>query len=683
MGYRVGVDIGGTFADFCVLDEASGSLATLKVLTTPGQPGQEVVAGIGEIEKRFGIAPDAIRYFTHGTTVGINAVIQRKGIRLCLVTTDRFVDVLEVARLKMPDPYHLFSGRPQPLVTRDRVIPVRERILADGSVDQPIEEASVREVLEQARALGAEGIVVSLLHSYRNPAHEQQLKRWLGEWAPDLPVFLSSDVWPIIREYERTSTAVIHGYVQPLIARYLGSLQASLRRAGVTAEAMVTKSNGGVMSAELGKVACVQMLLSGTAAGVIGAAHVARGAACDHVMSLDIGGTSADMAVIVGGSPSYGVGETVGEFPVFIPTVAVTSIGEGGGSVARVDGFGRLVVGPESAGSVPGPACYGRGGTRPTVTDAFAACNLIGHGALGYGAVTVDGGKAQDAIRTLAGPLGLSLEAAAEGVIKVAISGMFKEVSKLASRQGVDPRNFTLLAFGGAGPMVGCWLARELGMQQVLIPAAPGVLSALGGLIADIKNDFIETSYAMLEPANLAELQGGFERLTARAQDWIVAEQKFDGPSTLLPSADMRYRGQSFEIEVPLQLDWIRTGAIAPILAAFHAEHERLYGHSDPKAAVQMISLRMVVVGAAPQPEFPAQPRATGEPVPAATIAAYIDGGTRSIPLYRRADLRHGHCFPSPCVIIQEDTTTCVPAGFAGRVDAYGNLLLNLDREAV
>ncbi|MCC7274086.1 MAG: hydantoinase/oxoprolinase family protein [Alphaproteobacteria bacterium] len=683
MGYRVGVDIGGTFADFCVLDEASGALSTLKVLTTPGEPGREVVAGIGEIEKRFGIAPGAIGYFTHGTTVGINAVIQRKGVRLCLITTERFVDVLEVARLKMPDPYHLFSSRPQPLVTRDRVIPVRERILADGSIDLPIEEASAREALEKARALGAEGIVISLLHSYRNAAHERQIKAWFAEWAPGLPVFCSSDVWPIIREYERTSTAVIHGYVQPLVAKYLASLQASLKRAGVGAEAMVTKSNGGVMSAELGKVACVQMLLSGTAAGVIGAGFVARQAGCDHVMSLDIGGTSADMAIIVDGSPSYGTGETVGEFPIFIPTVSVTSIGEGGGSIARVDGYGRLIVGPESAGSVPGPACYGRGGTRPTVTDAFAACGLIGHGALGYGAVTVDVGKARTAVATLAEPLGRTVEAAAEGVIRVAISGMFKEVSKLASRQGVDPRDFTLLAFGGAGPMVGCWLARELGMRQVLIPTAPGVLSALGGLIADIKNDFIETSYAVLEPASLPELRAAYERLAARATKWVAEEQKFDGTPTLLPSADMRYRGQSFEIEVPLQLDWIREGDIARIAAAFHAEHERLYGHSDTKAPVQTISLRMVVVGAAPQPEFPAQPRADGDPVPAGRITAYLDGAAGEVPLYRRTDLRHGHRFASPCVIVQEDTTTCVPAGFSGTVDAYGNLLLTLDREAV
>ncbi|MGE0717593.1 MAG: hydantoinase/oxoprolinase family protein, partial [Alphaproteobacteria bacterium] len=683
MGYRVGVDIGGTFADFCVLDEATGALSTLKVLTTPREPGREVVAGIGEIGKRFGIAPDAISYFTHGTTVGINAVIQRKGVKLCLVTTERFVDVLEVARLKMPDPYHLFSSRPQPLVTRDRVIPLRERILADGSVDLPIDEASAREVLAKARELGAEGIVVSLIHAYRNDAHEQQLKKWLAQWAPDLPVFCSSDVWPIIREYERTSTAVVHGYVQPLVARYLGSLQASLKGAGVGAEAMVTKSNGGVMSAELGKVACVQMLLSGTAAGVIGAGFVARQSGCDKVMSLDIGGTSADMAVIVDGSPSYGTGETVGEFPIFIPTVSVTSIGEGGGSIARVDPFGRLVVGPESAGSVPGPACYGRGGERPTVTDAFATCGLIGHGALGYGAVTVDVGKARTAVATLAGPLGLSLEAAAEGVIRVAVSGMFKEVSKLSSRQGVDPRDFTLLAFGGAGPMVCCWLARELGMHQVLIPTAPGVLSALGGLIADIKNDFIETSYAMLEKANLPEVAAGFERLAGRAQKWIAEEQKFAGTSTLMPSADMRYRGQSFEIEVPLQLDWIRAGDMARIAAAFHAEHARLYGHSDDKAPIQIISLRMVVVGDAPQPEFPTQEKVTGAPAAAGMIDAWLDGARASIPLYRRGDLRHGHSFASPCVIVQEDTTTCVPAGFTGTVDAYGNLLLTLDREAV
>ena len=515
MSYRIGVDIGGTFADFCALDEATGRLATLKVLSTPQEPGREVIAGLAELGSRFGIQPQDIGYFTHGTTVGINSVIQRKGIRLCLFTTENFVDVLELARLKMPDPYHLMSRRAEPLVTRDRVLPVRERMLADGTVDRPLDPASLRRALDQAIALGAEGIVLALLHSYRNPAHEREAQRLIGQWAPQMPVFCSSDVWPIIREYERTATATIHGYVQPVVARYLAALQTALKQAGVAAEAMVTKSNGGVMTAELGKSACLQMLLSGTAAGVIGAGFVARQAGLDKVLSLDIGGTSADVAIIVDGTPTYGSGEMVGDFPIYIPTVSVTSIGDGGGSIAAVSEFGILSVGPESAGSTPGPACYGRGGTRPTMTDAFAVCGVIGHGNIGYDAVAVDVEKARAAVGTVAAKLGRGLEQAAEAIIQVAVSGMYREVGKLASRQGIDPRDFTLLAFGGAGPMLGCFLARELGMRQVLIPTAPGVLSALGGLVADVKNDFISTAYYPLSAAELPRLKADFDQSRA------------------------------------------------------------------------------------------------------------------------------------------------------------------------
>ncbi|MBI3711191.1 MAG: hydantoinase/oxoprolinase family protein [Proteobacteria bacterium] len=678
MGYRIGVDIGGTFADFCALDEATGRLATLKVLSTPDEPGREVIEGLGELGRRFDIRPGDIDYFTHGTTVGINSVIQRKGIRLCLFTTENFVDVLELARLKMPDPYHLMSQRAEPLVTRERVLPVRERILADGTVDQPLDRTSLRRAFDRGIEMGAEGIVVALLHSYSNPAHEHEAKRLIGEWAPDLPVFCSSDVWPIIREYERTTTATIHGYVQPRVALYLASLQAALKQAGVAAEPMVTKSNGGVMTAELGKSACLQMLLSGTAAGVIGAGFAARQAGLDRVMSLDIGGTSADVAVIVDGKPSYGTGETVGEFPIYIPTVSVTSIGDGGGSIAAVSQFGVLTVGPESAGSTPGPACYGRGGTRPTMTDAFAACGFIGHGNLGYDAVTVDVAKARDAMATIAAKLSRGVEQAAEAVIQVAVSGMYREVSKLASRQGVDPREFALLAFGGAGPMLGCFLARELGMRQVLIPTAPGVLSALGGLIADIRNDFISTAYYPLSAAELGRLKSDVQSLTRRAVAWITEEQKFIGSYVLQPAADMRYQGQSFEIEVPLQLDWIMAGDLERIAAVFHAEHDRLYGHSNAKMPVHVVSLRLMVVGASPQPRFATQARRDDRPTPAKQIEVYLDSARCRVPLYRRADLGHGHRFASPCVIAQEDTTICVPEGFAGSVDAYGNILLSL-----
>lgn len=681
MGFRVGVDIGGTFADFAVLDEATGAVSTLKVLTTPDTPGEEVLAGLAGVRQRFGVQPGDISWFTHGTTVGVNAVIQRKGIRLALFTTRNFRDVLELARLKTPDPYDLLSRRAAPLVPRALVFEVDGRLLADGTEAQPLDTASVAAAVADAQARGSEGILVALLHSYRNPAHEHAVKSIIAGIAPDLPVYCSADVWPIIREYERTVTASVHGHAQPKVAQYLASLQAALLRAGVVAEPMVTKSNGGVMRAELGKTRCVEMLLSGTAAGAIGAAFVAREAGIARAMSLDIGGTSADVAVIEGGAPGYGTGERVGDFPVYIPTVAVTSVGGGGGSIAAVDALGRLSVGPESAGSTPGPACYGRGGTRATVTDAMCVLGCIGHGALGYDSVSVKRVLAEQAVDAIAGPLGRSRESAAEAIVQVAISGMYREVSKLAARQGVDARDFCLLPFGGAGPMLGALLARELGMRQVLVPATPGVLSALGGLIADIRNDFLETTYADLDAASLPALLAAFGRLEAEALRWIREEQRFSGPVTLRPSGEMRYRGQSYELTVPLEPAWVETGDMAAMAEAFHAAHERIYGHADRGAPIQAIALAMTVSGAVPAPRFPEQDRATGAAQPLRSVEIYLDGARRPAPLYARAALRHGHTLEGPAIVLADDSTTIIPPGMRGSVDRFGNLMLTLTGE--
>ncbi|NKC31214.1 hydantoinase/oxoprolinase family protein [Falsiroseomonas selenitidurans] len=674
--FRVGVDIGGTFADFCVLDEATGALSTLKVLSTPATPGREVIDGLQGAQQRFGIAPSEIAWFTHGTTVGVNAVIQRKGIRLALFVTRNFRDVLELARLKTPDPYDLLSRRPDPLVPRERVMEIEGRLNADGSEAAPLVEDSVVAALAAAEAAGAEGIVLALLHSYRNPAQEHQARAILQRLRPDMPVFCSADVWPIIREYERSITAVVHGHVQPRVAFYLASLQAALAGAGVAAEAMVTKSNGGVMRAELGKTRCVEMLLSGTAAGAIGAAFVAREAGVARAMSLDIGGTSADVAVIADGAPSYGTGERVGDFPVYIPTVAVTSIGEGGGSIAAVDALGRLTVGPESAGSTPGPACYGRGGTRATITDAMCVLGFIGHGALGYNAVQVRADLATQAVDGIAQALGRTRQQAAEAIVQVAVSGMYREVSKLAARQGVDPRDFCLMPFGGAGPMLGGLLARELGMREMLIPATPGVLSALGGLIADIRSDFIETVYADLDSATLPTLLAAFARLRVEAERWIRQDQRFTGAIAFRPSAEMRYRGQSFEIEVPLQESWIEAGDLAAMTEAFHQAHETLYGHADRGAPLQAIALRIVVAGTVPAPRLPEQARVAGTPEVLREVEIWLDGRAQRAPLYRRDALRHGHRFAGPCIVLQDDCTSCIPPGMAGEVDRMGNLRL-------
>ncbi|MBG06797.1 MAG: hydantoinase [Rhodospirillaceae bacterium] len=677
MSYRVGVDIGGTFTDFCVFDEETGTVHTLKVLSTPDNPGQEVVDGIRALESRYSVSPSAITYFTHGTTVGVNSVIQRKGINLCLFTTAEFEDVLEVARLKMPDPYDLFSRRAAPLVGREKVFGIKERVLFDGSVDEPLDEESVRAAIQGVRDIGGDGIAIALLHAYRNPVHEQRVAEIIRSEAPDLAVTCAGDVWPVIREYERTITAVVAGYVQPRVAHYLTAFQDALKSVGVPAEPMLTKSNGGVMTAELGKTECAQMLLSGTASGVIGAASIARSAKSEAAMSLDIGGTSADVAIIRDGAPQYGVGEMIGEFPIHIPTVSVTSIGEGGGSIAWVDPQGVLKVGPESAGSTPGPACYGRGGERPTITDAFVTNGYLGAAALGYSAVEIDTARAEATIDTVAGKVGLSREDTAEAIIRVAVSGMYLEVSKLVSRHGIDPRDLDLIAFGGAGPMMASFLARELGMRRVIVPATPGVLSAYGGIIADVRNDFIQTIYADLNDGVVDRLKDGLQALRDRALHWLKVEHGFDGEAILTVSADLRYRGQSYEIDTPLDAAWIEDADISAVAEAFHREHARIYEYADDTAPLQIINLRLIVSGVPPKPEITRLEESTDDPVPVGETSIYCDGQRMTALIYPRAELKAGQSFQGPAIVTQDDTTTCVLPNYSVSVDPLGNLILN------
>ena len=678
MGFRVGVDIGGTFIDFCLWNEDTAELHSLKVLTTPATPGAELLRGLALLEERHGAEPSRITNFVHGTTVGINTVIQRKGARLAMLTTAGFEDVVELARLRMPEAYSLFSRRGAPLVSRDCVFGVTGRVLADGSVETPLGEESVRRAARAARARGAEGIVIALLNSYRNPAQEERAAAIAQEEAPELFVFRSTEVWPVIREYERTTTALINGYVHPKVRDYLDNLIAGLKSRGVPAEPLITKSNGGVMSAAQGRRHCVGMVLSGTASGVIGAAYLARQAEQDRVITLDIGGTSADVALVQDGQPQFGLGEKIGDLPLYIPTVSVTSIGEGGGSIAWVDDFGVLKVGPESAGSDPGPACYGRGGTRPTITDAFAVCGFLGQHELAYGALRPDPALARAAIDTVAKPMGLSTEAAAEAIIRIAISGMYVEVNKLVARSGVDPRDFTLLTFGGAGPMLGCLLARELEMRRVMVPARPGVVSALGGLVADLRNDFIRTLFSALSPAEGARLAREAAALERQGLSWLREEQGFDGPAQTGWFADMRYHGQSFEIEVALPDAALRAGDTAALAEAFHRAHEGLYDFCDRDAPVQIVNLRLVMAGAPPRPALQPPPRGEGEPLPERTLRVFFDDSWHEVPLYRRAALAVGQRFAGPCVVAQDDSTACIPPGFDARVDAMGNILLDL-----
>jgi N-methylhydantoinase A len=677
VGYRIGVDIGGTFTDFCVFDEASFGLHTLKVLSRPDAPGAEVLQGLDEIERRFGISPREVSYFTHGSTVGVNSVIQGTGARLCLFVTEGFRDVLELARLKIPDPYDLFSRRPPPLVPRDRVIPLRERMNADGKAETVPEEDAIAAALAQAEAAGAEGIVLAFLHSYTNPAHERLVKQALNRMRPELPVFCSADVWPIVREYERTITACIHGAVQPRVSHYIGRLEAALRERGVGPAPMITKSNGGVMTAAAGKERSIEMLLSGTAAGVIGAGFVAERAGFPRVMSLDIGGTSADVALLRDGMPDFRSGELVGRYPIYLPTVSVSSIGAGGGSIASVDSLGVLRVGPESAGSKPGPACYGSGGERATITDAFAVTGVLGAAELGYGAVNVDRAKALAVVEPLARGLARNPAATAEAVIDLAVANMYREVSRLFSQVGEEPSGYALLAFGGAGPMLGCLLAEAMGMETVIVPETPGVLAALGGLLADLRSDFVRVVFLDVDATTMPAIGQALAGLVGEARNWLHGSQGHEGEATLTVSGDMRYRGQSYEIETPIAESWITEGNDKAIIDAFHARHAEIYGHADEKAQVQLVALRVVIAGKTPKPSFSERIVAATDVAPQETVTVSHRGSEIAAGLFRRRDLKPGSRFAGPAVIIQDDTTTWAPPGFTGKVDGYGNLILS------
>ncbi len=676
MGLRIGVDIGGSFTDLAVFDDQTGRLSSLKVFSRPDRPGEEVLEGMRQLTARYGIDPADVTYFTHGTTVGVNAVVQKKGARLGLITTRHFEDVLDLGRLKTPDMYSLFSLRPESLISRDRVLGIDARMDAQGNEILAVDAASVQQAVEKLQQSGCEGVVISLLHAYRNPAHEYQVKALIEQAIPGFFVCCSSDVWPIIREFERTQTAVIGAYVQPHVARYLEALEVALKNAGVTAGLKVTKSNGGVMSAENGKKDCVQMILSGTASGVIGAAWVARLCQRPNVMSLDIGGTTADVALIADGQPQYDTGEFIGDYQIHIPSVSVTSIGDGGGSIAWVDDFGVLKVGPESAGSTPGPVCYGRGGQRATITDAFASLGILGQAELGYSAVNVDVAAARRAIGELSSRLGQRLEETAEAIIRVAISGMYAGISRLVSRFGIDPRQFSLMPFGGAGPMMACYLARALSMREVLVPVTPGVLSALGGLVADIKNDFVKITLQILNEETLPAIEQDFQQLEQKARSWLIDENADPHGAAFIFSAEMRYKGQSFEIETHLAAEDIQQRRLAAIRQAFHDEHQRLYGYCDTQATIQIVSLRLVASREVSKPVLQPLERRDGAPQPLRLIDVWMDDGFLNVPLYQRSQLFAGQRLAGPAVIAQDDTTTAILPGFTASVDDWGNLVL-------
>jgi len=668
MANMIGVDIGGTFADFVALDTDTGATTTLKVLTTPAVPGQDIAAGLARLSAG-GLDLPSVRRFVHGTTVGVNTIIQRRGASIALFTTAGFTDILELARLRMPNPYSLFCERPAPLIPREHVFGIGERMSATGETLAAPEAEDVAAAIERVTRMGCEGVVVSFLHAWRDPRHEIQVAAMIARLAPGLTVFCGSEIWPAIREYERTTTAVLNAYVHPRIAAYLERVAAEVTEAGITAPLLLTTSAGGTMTAAAGRRDCVGMLLSGTASGVVGAGVVARAAGARAVLTLDMGGTSADVAILEDGQPSFATGHSIGEFPLATTTVAVTSSGQGGGSVVWVDQQGLLQVGPESAGSTPGPACFGRGGTRMTVTDAALLCGILGHGELGFGAIAPDAALSEAAARPLADRIGLSVAALAEGVLTVAVSGMLVPIEQLLARAGMGASELTLMPFGGGGPMLGALLAEAAGMTRVLVPASPGTLCALGAVAAGIRRDTMRTVLLPLEDAEWFGMKPTLEGLVREAEA-AVADMGEAGDTSVQCAADLRYRGQSFELTVPFP-----AGASAAELAVlFHAAHERSFGHAEAEAAVQVVSLRASASRPAPTIAMPRETEVPHAAQSRGTAQLYAAGRWIEAALFDRTALKPGAAFSGPAIVTQSDCTILVPEGWTARVDGLRNI---------
>jgi N-methylhydantoinase A/oxoprolinase/acetone carboxylase beta subunit len=679
---QVGVDIGGTFTDIVALGD-DGRLALTKVPTTP----KDLLQGIGQALHRVlemaSAPPSAVGRFIHGTTVATNAVLERKGAVTAVLATAGFEDVLELGRQKRSRMYDLYMDPETPafLAPRRRRVGIRERLDARGRVLVPLDEAQVRAEVGRLRDEGVQALAVCYLFSFVDPAHEVRTREICREVAPGISVSLSSEVDPTFREYERLCVTAFDAYLGPVVQRYLAGLAEMLRGLGVSAVPQIMRSRGGIVSAAVAARQPVTLFLSGPAGGVIGARAAAARSGVRDFVSLDMGGTSNDVAVVHGGEPLI-VGEgRIGDFPVRTPMVDVNTIGAGGGSIAWLDRAGGLRVGPVSAGAEPGPACYARGGEQATVTDASLVLGYLNPSGFAGGRLPLDVGAARRAIESLATRLGLEPVAAAAGIHRVVNARMADQIRLMTIKRGHDPRTFALVVLGGAGPVHGAALAEELGMPEVIVPEAPGVLAAFGLLSAAIEHHHARTLPGLVDRIDLDAVNACLRALDAAGRERMREEGVPEAAVQARFSADVRYVGQSYELEVPIPMP-IAAAALDAVRAAFHAVHERVYGYGRPGQPIEFVNFRAVHRHPlAPPPVRP--PAAAAGALTDAAVGArrawFAPSGFVSTPIFDRARLPVGERVIGPAIVEQPDTTTVIPPGSAALVEASGNLRIRRD----
>ncbi len=681
--YRVTVDTGGTFSDFVYLNEDTDEITVAKIPSTPDDPSRAILSGV-ELLIGQGVKPHDIRYFCHGTTVGTNALLEGKGVKTGLLVTEGFRGIYEVqeqSRPHGPTIFDIMYDKPSLLAPASMTGEVRERVAFDGEILKPLDEAYLRGELQRLASTGVQSIAVCLLFSFLAPQHEARVREIILEEMPGASVSLSSEIVPQIREYYRLSTTVINAYLQPILARYIDNLEGRLAGAGVdTPQKYIMQSNGGMSTFAATAKKAVATVLSGPAGGITASVQACRTTGFQNLITFDMGGTSCDVALIKDGEPSVSNRGKIEGRDIALPMIDINTVSAGGGTLARVDRFGSLEVGPESAGAQPGPACYSRGGTQPTITD----CNLV----LGYlgednflgGKMKLDRLKARTAISTnVAEPLSMTVPAAAEGIVRIINVKMQEAIKAISTMRGHDLRDFMLLAFGGAGPLHAGRIAEELGMAGVVVPLYPGVYSAMGLVMSDVKHDYIRSRLTALSRITEDQINDVFNDLAAQARTELAGENFTDAQIRIEPSLDMRYAGQGYEITVGCQMP-LEPGAIKKLRAQFDEMHKQSFGHTAPDEPVEIVSYRLRGVGIVPPVKIPkyVSTGAKLEDAVRETRKAQFDGKVVDCPVYQREKLDVGAVFEGPAIIDQLDCTTVLFPGHTARVDEYRNIIMTM-----
>ncbi|MBL8691177.1 MAG: hydantoinase/oxoprolinase family protein [Rhodospirillaceae bacterium] len=691
--YRVGVDIGGTFTDIVLLGQ-DGTIHTAKISSSVGNYAAAIVEGLSQLFRETGLDGKVLEEIRHGTTVASNAILEHKGARTGLITTKGFRDVLEIRTLRMPRLYDLTWTKPPPLVERYLRQVVDERVDAYGRVERALDPADAERAVAALLAEKVEAIAVCLLNSFTNPAHELAIAEIVRRKAPSLPLSVSYEVLPEVKEYERTSTVVVNAYVMPIVSSYLRALRKGLDAAGIPARLLLMQSNGGLTTDQAAAERPMNIIESGPAGGVVGAQALARAKGLKKILTFDMGGTTAKASMVEDGEVtrateySVGAGIMIGSrlltgagYTLKVPAIDLAEVGAGGGSHVWIDAGGSLQIGPESAGATPGPVCYDKGGAMPTVTDANVILGYINPRHLVGGAVKLNASKAKQVFTaTVATPMKMSIEQAAYGAHQIAASNMIRAIKAVSTERGRDPREFALFAFGGNGPLFAAGMAKSLGMSRVVVPPSAGLFSSFGLLYADVEHHYARTFRRLLRKADLGEIEDAWTELARQALDQLASEGFTGSRARLRRSASLHYHGQSYELVVPMPDGPIDQAMVAHLEEGFGREHEKTYGHrAGPEEPVELVAMQVIGFGLRDGAGVPERVRSTrAEPEPPPPRPAYFgpESGWVETPVLRRSDLAAGKA--GPLIVEEYDATCVVPPGARASLDAAGNIVIDL-----